>query len=249
VKKEEINTPIEIQKQAVDPDEEVPGVAAPAVGPWQRQLNELGGVKPLAFGQYGELGPGFEQLLDQLAEEGADEAAKRYLIPNRVVAKGVQLRLLRQRVVMTAQKAQADMLLHRLHYALPGWDAAAERRDAQDELHSAAQSRAWADGDFDADHGLAFDVRRPTAWAARLIRAGCAASEGRRRRRLCARARPCCLMCMGLLHQKKKERGGGHSRVLLPAPCFYFRPCVISYYPRRHITDRASLDFRRHSRA
>jgi hypothetical protein len=65
------------------------GVAAPAVGPWpwQRQLNELGGVKPLAFGQYGELGPGFEQLLDQLAEEGADEAAKRYLIPNRVVAR------------------------------------------------------------------------------------------------------------------------------------------------------------------
>ena len=95
------------------------GVAAPAVGPWQRQLNELGGVKPLAFGQYGELGSGFEQLLDQLAEEGADEAAKRYLIPNRVVAKGVQLRL-RQRVVMTAQKAQADVILHRLHYALPG---------------------------------------------------------------------------------------------------------------------------------
>jgi hypothetical protein len=80
----------------VDLDEKMFGVAAPAVGPWQRQLNELGGVKPLAFGQYGELRPGFEQLLDQL-EEGADEAAKRYLIPNRVVAKGVQLRLLRQR--------------------------------------------------------------------------------------------------------------------------------------------------------
>jgi hypothetical protein len=120
-------------------------------------------VKPLAFGQYGELGPGFEQLLDQLAEEGADEADKRYLIPNRVVAKGVQLRLLRQRVVMTAQKAQADVRLHRLHYhALPGWDAAAERRDAQDEFHSAAQARAWADGDFGADHGFAFDgVGRP----------------------------------------------------------------------------------------
>jgi hypothetical protein len=74
-------------------------------------------------------------------EEGADEAAKRYLIPNRVVAKGVQLRLLRQRVVTTAQKAQADVLFHRLHYALPGWDAAAERRDVQDELHSAP--RQW----------------------------------------------------------------------------------------------------------
>jgi hypothetical protein len=65
---------------------------------------------------------------------------------------------------MTAQKAQADVLLHRLcttHYALPGcaecWDAAAKRRDAQDELHSAAQSRAWADSNFDADHGLGLD--------------------------------------------------------------------------------------------
>jgi hypothetical protein len=37
-----------------------------------------------------------------------------------------------------------------------------ERRDAQDEFHSAAQARAWADGDFDADHGFAFDgVGRP----------------------------------------------------------------------------------------
>jgi hypothetical protein len=54
------------------------------------------------------------------------------------------------------------VLLHRLHCALPGWGAAAERRDAQDEFHSAAQARAWADGDFDADHGFAFDgVGRP----------------------------------------------------------------------------------------
>jgi hypothetical protein len=46
--------------------------------------------------------------------------------------------------------------------ALRGWDAAAERRDAQDEFHSAAQARAWADGDFDADRGFAFDgVGRP----------------------------------------------------------------------------------------
>jgi hypothetical protein len=78
--------------------------------------------------------------------------AKRYLIPNRAVAKGVQLRLLRQRVVMAAQKAQADVPLHRLQ----GWNAAAERHDAQDEFHSAAQAR-WAGSDFDADHGLAFD--------------------------------------------------------------------------------------------
>jgi hypothetical protein len=56
------------------------------------------------------------------------------------------------------------VLLHRLHYALPGSGVGrrGERRDAQDELHSAAQARAWADGDFDADHGFAFDgVGRP----------------------------------------------------------------------------------------
>jgi hypothetical protein len=67
-----------------------------------------------------------------------------------------------QRVVMTTQKAQTDVLLHRLHYALPGWDAAVERRDAQDEFHSAAQARAWAGGDIDADRGFASDgVGRP----------------------------------------------------------------------------------------
>jgi hypothetical protein len=49
-------------------------------------------VKPLAFGQCGagrnsgRPATGFEQLLDTLAEEGAAEAAKRYLLPNRVVA-------------------------------------------------------------------------------------------------------------------------------------------------------------------
>jgi hypothetical protein len=93
---------------------------------------------------------------------------------------------MRQRVVMTAQKAQADVLLHRLHYALPGWDAAAERRDAQDELHSAAQRQG---------RGLTATLMRTTAllstaWPARRIRAGRAAQSGWRRRVF---ARPCCV--------------------------------------------------------
>ena len=29
-------------------------------GPWQRRLEEIGGIKPLAFGQFGEMGPGLE---------------------------------------------------------------------------------------------------------------------------------------------------------------------------------------------
>ena len=48
VEKREVKIPMEIQKQAVDLDEKVFGVAAPAVGPWQRQLNELGGVSQAA---------------------------------------------------------------------------------------------------------------------------------------------------------------------------------------------------------
>jgi hypothetical protein len=59
-------------------------------------------------------------------------------------------------------------------------------RNAQGEFHSTAQARAWADGDFDADHGVGLDgVGR-----ARLIRARRAAPEGwsgGARRRLCTR--------------------------------------------------------------
>jgi hypothetical protein len=38
-----IKIPMEIQKQAVDLDEEMFGVAAPTVGPWQRQLKQRAG--------------------------------------------------------------------------------------------------------------------------------------------------------------------------------------------------------------
>jgi hypothetical protein len=48
VEKRGIKIPMEIQKQAVDLDEKMFGVAAPAVGSWQRQLNELGGVDEAA---------------------------------------------------------------------------------------------------------------------------------------------------------------------------------------------------------
>jgi hypothetical protein len=40
------------------------------------------------------------ELLDSIAEAGAGEAAERYLINHHLAAKSVQLRLVRQRVVM-----------------------------------------------------------------------------------------------------------------------------------------------------
>jgi hypothetical protein len=43
-------------------------------------------VKPLAFDQYGELGPGLEELLDSIVEAGAGEAAERYLVNHHLAA-------------------------------------------------------------------------------------------------------------------------------------------------------------------
>ena len=79
-----------------------------------------------------------------------------------------------QRVVMAAHgcpkrkkapQAQADVVLHRLHYhyVLPGWENAQRGRATRDEYHEIAQSREWADAhqhphvDFDnfgADRGF-----------------------------------------------------------------------------------------------
>jgi hypothetical protein len=56
VEKREKKIPIEIAKQSVGLDKEVFGIDEPTIGPWQRKLRELGEVKPLAFGQYGEMG-------------------------------------------------------------------------------------------------------------------------------------------------------------------------------------------------
>jgi hypothetical protein len=66
-------------------------------GPWQRRLEEIRGIKPLAFGQFGEMGPGLEALLASMAKRGADEMADRYLIEDREAAVGVQLFHMRQR--------------------------------------------------------------------------------------------------------------------------------------------------------
>ena len=59
----------------------------------------------------------------------------------------MQKRLLRQRLVCcVAQAQQADVLLKRLHYCLPGWGAAAERRRRAErgEWQEAARARGLA---------------------------------------------------------------------------------------------------------
>jgi hypothetical protein len=45
---------------------------------------------------------------------------------------------------VAVQKAQAAMLIDRLHYALSGWDGAEGRRDAQECFYESAQAREFA---------------------------------------------------------------------------------------------------------
>ena len=70
----------------------------------------LGGVRPLAFGQYGEWGAGFEELVRDIAELGQEEAADRYLLASREAPVGIQWCCLRQRTTGTVLRAQAGAL-------------------------------------------------------------------------------------------------------------------------------------------
>ena len=99
--------------------------------PWGR-LQEIGGIEPLVFGQYGELSESFEGLIDTLAVKGCDQAADHYLLDVGPGAASVQKRLLRQRVNCCVARAQAGVLLRR-------------RKDERDQAaQRAAQARAYS---------------------------------------------------------------------------------------------------------
>jgi hypothetical protein len=51
-----------VVEKAAELDRGTFGVAV-GQGPLQRRLEEIEGIKPLAFGQFGEMGPGLEALL------------------------------------------------------------------------------------------------------------------------------------------------------------------------------------------
>ena len=137
---------VELQNKAVRLDREVFGVQQPALGPFQRRLQEIGGIEPLVFGQYGELSESFEGLIDTLAVKGCDQAADHYLLDVGPGAASVQKRLLRQRVNCCVARAQAGVLLRRLKFALPGWAQAERRRkEWRDQAaQRAAQARAYS---------------------------------------------------------------------------------------------------------
>ena len=150
---------VELREKVVRLDSEVFGVQQPAVGPFQRRLQEIGSITPLVFGQYGELSASFEALIDTLAIKGCDQAADRYLLDVGPGAASVQKRLLRQRVNCCVARAQAGvLLLRRLKFALPGWTEAESRRGAwaQKSAQRAAQARAFSGEGHSEEWGFFF---------------------------------------------------------------------------------------------
>jgi hypothetical protein len=122
-KKEELSTANLMVEKAAKLDRDTFGVAV-GQGPWQRRLEEIGGIKPLVFGQFGEMGPGLEALLASTAKRGAErpmryEMADRHLIENREMAVGVQMFHMRQRWGAAVWRAQTQILLGRSECALP----------------------------------------------------------------------------------------------------------------------------------
>ena len=154
---------VELRAKAVRLDSEVFGVQQPALGPFQRRLQEIGGIAPLVFGQYGELSGSFEELIDTLAVKGCDQAAEHYLLDVGSGAAAVQKRLLRQRVNCCVARAQAGVLLRRLKFALPGWAQAEARRKAWERAQfaqRAEQARAYSgEGRHSEEWGFSFPGR------------------------------------------------------------------------------------------
>ena len=151
---------MELRDKVVRLDGKVFGVQQPALGPFQRRLQEIGGIAPLVFGQYGELSGSFEELIDTLAVKGCDQAAEHYLLDVGSGAAAVQKRLLRQRVNCCVARAQAGVLLRRLKFALPGWAQAETRRKAWERAQfaqRAEQARAYSgEGRHSEEWGFSF---------------------------------------------------------------------------------------------
>jgi hypothetical protein len=104
-------------------------------------------------------------------------------------------------------------------HALPGWlgpgslrrRGAMRKASCEGEFHSAAQARAWADGDFDVDHGLGLDGVGRSAHCPLEPGSRARGQRARWGRRLaCPRPtcspRPCCLQAPPPPHFQKQTK-------------------------------------------
>ena len=122
--------------------QEYVGTRLGVVGPVEAKLRSYERVLPLVFGAYGETSAGMEQLLQTLAELGADHHWRAMKAKNPEQAKGAVAWLLRRRWGMTALRENARLKLDRLQYI--GSNPSPSSREARARILD-ARGRARAD--------------------------------------------------------------------------------------------------------
>ena len=134
--------PQEYLMKAKGADRKYNGVAADQVGPTERKLLQLGEVRGLVAGNWGEVSEATHALLHHLAASRVRVAAPtrgmRGLDRSEAAEKAIAISSLRRRLGVATVRAQCHSLLGRLEGLGPGTAAAANRR-----TWAAEQERAW----------------------------------------------------------------------------------------------------------
>ena len=90
--------------------------AAERPGPVESRLAAFGTVRPMVVGQYGELSPFFEELIDAAADSGAGKHWRRMRSDPPAVTRGFIVQMLRRSWGMAAFRANARLVTRRLQH-------------------------------------------------------------------------------------------------------------------------------------
>ena len=116
----------EYVKKAQETDQTYCGTAPGEIGPVEAKLRSFEKSVPLVFGAFGEASDGVEQLIDALAEAGADVHWRGMKAKKREEAKGALVAYLRRRWGMVAVRGNAQLTLNRMQFV-----GEASRADSQ----------------------------------------------------------------------------------------------------------------------
>ena len=134
--------PHEYLLKARGADRKYNGVPDGQVGPTERKLLQLGEVRGLVAGNWGEVSEATHALLDHLATSRVRVAiptmGRRGFERSEEAERSIAISSLRRRLGVATVRAQCHSLLGRLEVLGPGTTAAANRR-----RQAAEQERAW----------------------------------------------------------------------------------------------------------
>ena len=106
----------EYVRKAQRTDQTYCGTAPGTVGPVEARLRTFDKTVPLVFGAFGEASAAVEQLIDALAEAGADVHWRAMKAKKREEAKGALVWQLRRRWGMAAIRGDARLILDRMQF-------------------------------------------------------------------------------------------------------------------------------------